>query len=492
MITFDYNEKTRKGQLITVDDGLLTLVRNHFSVENKSYKFAPRAKKKRIQERIYVIEKMGRFPLGLFKEIIEYLREIQITEISYTAEFKEQVLCGLEIDELDVDFKYEHRYYQEDVVLRGLKYGRGIILSATGSGKSFITASLVQQFYNARTSQNFKCLIIVPGLSLVRQLTKDFEEYGVKFTHTQWSKDEELKDANVVIVNSELMCSRFDDNPWITDVDLLVVDECHKAKAATKVSKLVTKINTVHKFGLTGTLPDDKYNQWKIKGIFGPVFFEKNSKELRDEGFLTEASIMRLELQYSDTPEYVEITPYIPATEDTDEILAGPKTENYNIELNFIYTHERRNEILKNLVCKLDGNTLILVNHIAHGEILENVLRGIGDVVFIQGSVEVDDRVEVVNRMESGSDVICVAMASIFSTGINIKNLHNIIFASGGKSFIRIVQGIGRGLRLHDSKDKLTIIDMCDQLKYGADHATKRLEIYNKEQLQHTTRQISI
>ena len=480
MITFDYNEKTRKGQLITVDDEILTLIRNHFSIENKKYTFAPKHLKKKIAKRIFVIEKMGRFPLGLFKEIIEYLREIQITGITYTPEFKEQVLCGIEIDDLDVDFKYEHRYYQEDVVLRGLKYGRGIILSATGSGKSFITASLVQQFYNARTSQNFKCLIAVPGLSLVRQLTKDFEEYGVKFSHTQWSKEEELEDANVVIVNNELLCARFDDNPWIKDVDLLIVDECHKAKAASKVSALVTKINTVHKFGLTGTLPDDQYNQWKIKGIFGPVFFEKNSKELRDEGFLTEASIIRLELKYSEQPKYVENTP------DT------PKTENYNIELEFLYEHEKRNQMLNTLVNRLEGNTLVLVDRIAHGEVLEEVFKDSGDVVFIQGAVEVDERIDVVKRMEDGSDVICVAMASIFSTGINIKNLHNIIFASGGKSFIRIVQGIGRGLRLHNSKEKLTILDICDQLRYGQEHAVKRLEIYNKEQLQHTTREILI
>lgn len=484
MIKFTYNSRTSKGQLIC-EDSVLDVIRNEFSVENKKHSFAPKHLKKKIPRRIFIIDKMGRFPLGLYKDIIEKLREFQLTNFQYDDDFKSQVLCGIDIDELDTNFKYEHRYYQEDVVLRALKFGRGIILSATGSGKSFMTASLVQQFYNNRTGRKFKAVIAVPGLSLVNQLYKDFEEYGVAFSYSKWTGETNtkghyvnpLEDTDVVIVNNEFLCSKFDENKWIRDIDLLIVDECHKAKAASRVSKIVTKVKTKNKFGFTGTLPDDDYNQWKIKGIFGPVFFEKTSKELRDEGYLTEAEVLQLELAYTNGPKY-KISP--------------DGKENFDIELDFIYESKERNTLIRKLTQRLDGNTLILVNHIRHGEILEECLNDLGHVRFIQGSTEVDSRDAIVAEMEKSENVVAIAMASIFSTGINVKNLHNIIFVAGGKSFIRLVQGIGRGLRLHDSKELLRIIDLSDQLKYSKEHAEERTKIYNDQQITIKIRKITL
>ena len=136
----------------------------------------------------------------------------------------------------------------------------------------------------------------------------------------------------------------------------------------------------------------------------------------------------------------------------------------YKEELDFIYDSHTRNDLIHKLCNKLNNNILLLVNHIRHGEILEEYLRKIEhkQIFFIRGEVEVDQREKIKSIMENSSNVVCIAISAIFSTGVNVKNLHNIIFAAGGKSFIRTVQSIGRGLRKHDTKDKLIIIDLCD------------------------------
>jgi len=127
-----------------------------------------------------------------------------------------------------------------------------------------------------------------------------------------------------------------------------------------------------------------------------------------------------------------------------------------------------------------------LINNINHGQHLFDLFsKNLPDkqVYFIRGEVDVEDRDKVKAIMETSNNVVCIAISAIFSTGVNIKNIHMIIFAAGGKSFIRTVQSIGRGLRLNENKDELIIIDICDLLDYGSNHAEKRKEIYNKEKI---------
>ena len=136
---------------------------------------------------------------------------------------------------------------------------------------------------------------------------------------------------------------------------------------------------------------------------------------------------------------------------------------------------------------KCNNNILILVNHIAHGEaVFKHLEDNLPDrkVYFIRGEVEIEERARVIREMEENNNVVCVAISAIFSTGVNIKNLHMIVFAAGGKSFIRTIQSIGRGLRLNKNKEKLVIIDIADQLKYSKSHAERRMEIYTQEKIQ--------
>jgi superfamily II DNA or RNA helicase len=193
------------------------------------------------------------------------------------------------------------------------------------------------------------------------------------------------------------------------------------------------------------------------------------------EDYLANVNVKVLKLNYKDKIRY--------ETQDR-----------YREELNFIYESFDRNTFLSKLVGKLPNNTLILVNHIKHGEALMNYLSTLADkqVYFIRGEVDVEEREKIKGIMERECNVICVAISAIFSTGVNIKNLHNIVFAAGGKSFVRTVQSIGRGLRKHDSKSKLVIIDICDNLPYGIKHNEKRKEIYESEKIRYTESTVNL
>ena len=369
--------------------------------------------------------------------------------------------------------KYPLRDYQLSSVENALKFGRGIIKLGTGGGKTLTIASLLMSLYE--DNPKLKILIIVPDLGLVNQTYNDFDEYNVKFKFTRWTgKIKPDLTANCIIANRGILQSKFEDNDWIKYVDTLVVDECHTIKKSNKISKMVNQITTNNKFGLTGTLPDNKPDEWNILGKLGKVIYDKDSYELRLESYLTNVDVKIIDVKYNDKPLYIS------------------GNNNFKTELDFIYTNKFRNNVINNICNKFNNNSLILVNHLAHGDALYDKLSQSKDkqIFFVKGEVEVETRDQIKKIMETNSNVICIAMSSIFSTGINIKNIHMIMFASGGKSFIRTIQSIGRGLRLHESKNKLLIIDICDQLKYGIRHGDKRKEIYKSEKISFTTTEI--
>ena len=469
MITLDYDTSYRKGRLIC-DESILTFVRNHFSVKNPTASFTNRSRRLKglppIPEREYAIQTSGLFDFGLYNEILKFLMNESLSPIQYGDNFVKHVHNGLKFEcELD-ELHYPLRDYQKDVIEECLRLGNGTTVLATGGGKSLIQASLIENWKKIKGS--VKCLLVVPGTSLVHQLLKDFEEYKVSFEYSGWTGELNtkgeyilpLQDTEVVIVNSECLGSQFGNNKKLLDVDILLIDECHKIKKGNQVTKIINKFKTNNKFGFTGTLPKEKIDIWKIIGTFGPVIYEKNSKELRDEGYLTNVIIRILKLNHS------------------------VKIKGYKKELEYIHTDERRNATINKIVSKLDKNILILVNRIEHGDILAESLQ-IKDkeVYFVNGSMPVSERMDIIERMEQQDNIVCVAMASIFSTGINVKNLHYVMFAGGGKSFIRTIQSIGRGLRLHERKEMLVIFDLYDNFKSSMEHVELRKQFYDEEQI---------
>lgn len=429
-------------------------------MSNPAAKYAKQHWHTNTPARLYAISPTGAFDIGLYDEIKNYLISENILDIEQSQEFTDRLNCGYGQLVLSDTLAHSLRDYQEETIKRSLTRGFGTIVVGTGGGKSLITASMIENIIKHSENKDLTFLIIVPGIGLVSQLKNDFDEYGVSFDYSIWTGKNAYRQAQVVICNSENLRSKFGDFPNIANVDVLMVDEVHGITSKNKISKIVAKFKTPNRFGFTGTLPEDLMDYWKVIGTFGPVLFEKNSKELRDEGHLVDVAIKIVRLNH------------------------GPSAKmDYQTELSYVYNDERRNSIIRKLAGKLPNNTLILVNHLEQGHNLEDELNKLDNkqVFFIKGETDLEDRDHVKTLMSADSNIVCIAMSKIFATGINIPNIHNLLFVAGGKAFIRTVQGIGRGLRLHPTKTKLTIIDIYDSLKYSKNHVEKRKEIYDKE-----------
>ena len=338
----------------------------------------------------------------------------------------------------------------------------------TGAGKTFTIASIIHNLFLQKNIK--KVLIIVPDNGLVTQFYDELVNLykinrNVSKFYDKFNKIDE--NAEIIIANRPLLLSRFNqyEKIWRNNFDCLIVDEAHSIKRDNKISKCIEKIITKYRFGFTGTLAENEEDKIKNIGLLGPVRYEKSSKELRDEGFLSNVIIRKANLFYPEI--YEKMT--------------------YREEVEHLYSNEYRNKFLNDLCNKLSKNILLLVNRLEHGHNLLNYFNNNiknKKIYFIRGEIDTDSRDEIKKLMEAENDIICIAITKIFSTGINIKNLHNIILAAGGKSSVTVVQSIGRGLRLHPDKKELNIFDICDKgFKYSTAHADKRLKIYEKEKI---------
>ena len=477
-ISFDYDPRKR---MAIMTGAHFEEIRENFSVHNDAAKFA-RFKNRFIPSRRYVITPQGRFEPGLFHEIKKFVNENAPDTKIYTTDSFTEIIRPRMTDayraqrpELTLDL----RDYQQEIVDICLKVGRGVTILATAGGKTLTIASLLQCIHDQ--DKQMKCLMLVPDLGLVNQTHSDFNEYGVHFLHSKWTGSDKLNmGSNVIVANMGIMQSDKSDVSWTEDIDVLIVDEVHKLRKDNKINKIISKIRTPHKFGFTGTMPEQLLDQWNIIGKIGRVLYERNSYQLRKEEYVAKAKIQVLKIEYDEKPPTYPADRYDP-------------TARFRREQEFLSKNKFRNTIIKKLSEKFDNNCLIMIDRIEHGEELYGILESQcknKQVYFIRGEVAVEEREKVKQVMESGSNVVCVAISKIFSTGINIKNLHYIVFAGGGKAKVKIIQSIGRGLRLHKDKQGVIIIDIADMLHYGIKHYTKRLSLYKEERIKYGIKKI--
>ena len=265
------------------------------------------------------------------------------------------------------------------------------------------------------------------------------------------------------------------------NLDILIVDEAHILKKNNEINKILKFIKTNFKFGFTGTMPSSLIDEWNIIGKLGPIIYQEKTEDLKNKKYVSDFRIIILNLKHQKTPK-------------TSINLTKP-AEAYQQEIDFLMQNERRNEIICNLANKLNQNSLIMVDRIEHGIIVENKLKNICNqdrpIYFIRGLTEMEERERIRKLMDNRSDVIVVAISKIFSTGINIPNLHNIIFASAGKAKIKIMQSIGRALRLHPTKSMANIFDVADNTKYGKIHVSERKKLYTSEKFNYEEKEIT-
>jgi len=482
IVKFKYDSKRKE---VKIESEYFNSIREAFSVKNPGARFNKFARF--IPQRMYAITPAGYCGIGLVPEIITYLKTNNIPfKVELNTEYSQLIekvrLCTPQDQPVkELESKFKLRDYQKEAVDNALTNGCGVIELATGGGKTLIIANLV---YAALQYIEYteKVLIIVPDLGLVEQTYKDFSEYNFPVQLiSKWTGNNELNPhARIIIANMGILQSESSDLTWFNEVGLLVVDECHKLRKGNKINKLIDKIPTLRRFGFTGTLPENEIDKWNIFNVIGSVIFKRTTTELREAAggeYIANAQALTLHLEYDRIPDYTSVS----------------AAQRYLFEINFIQHSEFRNKVICNVVSKLNNNCLILVDHIDHGNILYSNLASIENkqVYFIQGSVEVEDRLKIQQLMEAHNNVICVAISKIFSTGISIKNIHYIMFAAGGKSKIKVLQSIGRGLRTHVNKDLLILIDIVDDLIYGKKHYNKRKEFYEIEKIKIREKTIS-
>jgi len=449
-------------------------LRDAFQFEVPNAKFSPAYKNKWWDGRIYLFNVDTReIYIGLLDRIIKFCEDH-----NYTYEFTDNKFYGLpfEVNEniskegvkdyVNKISRHTPRDYQVDGVYDALRYNRKLLISPTASGKSLMIYSVVR--YYVEKQQNI--LIVVPTTSLVEQMYKDFADYGWdvgSYCHKIYAGKERETDSQVIITTWQSIYKL--PKQYFSRFNVVIGDEAHQFKSKSLISIMTKLCDAKYRFGFTGTLDGSQTHKWVLEGLFGPSYKIINTDELMKKGHLAKLDIKILLLKHP--PNRFDI---------------------FEDEVQYIINHKRRNNFIKNLTLDLKGNSLVLFSRVeTHGQPLYELINSskIDDrhVFFIHGGVETEDRENVREITEKENNAIIVASYGTFSTGINIKNLHNVVFASPSKSRIRNLQSIGRVLRKSDNKTKATLYDIADDISYKSrknytlNHLIERIKIYNEE-----------
>jgi superfamily II DNA or RNA helicase len=462
---------------VECDRGLAQELSDYFTFEVPGAKFMPAYKNRMWDGKIrlfntanYTIYK------GLVRRIEKFCDDRDYEFIAHDGINDVNDIAVNELEEL-LSGKYTPRDYQLRAIAHALRVHRALILSPTASGKSFIIYSILKYLLTQGECQ--KALLIVPTTSLVAQMDADFDDYSSeehKFYYTHLIKEGQEKNhetANIFISTWQSIYKQ--PKKWFDQFDVVIGDEAHQFKA-TSLTSIMSKLDKCKwRFGLTGTLDGTQTNKLVLEGLFGPVMKVIQTKELIDSGTLSAFRIKALVLKYP---------------QDVCKQMCKAK---YQDEMSFLASNEKRNNFIKNLALTRTGNTLILFQMVdKHGRVLydsinDSVKNG-RKVFFVHGGVGANEREEIRKIVESEENAIIVASYGTFSTGINIRNLHNVIFASPSKSRVRNLQSIGRGLRKGDNKDIATLYDIADDLSHKSahNHTLKhfaiRIKMYNEEE----------
>ena len=442
-----------------------------FTFEVPGAKFMPQYRNKYWDGKIRLFNQSnGEIYVGLLDKIISFCEKSDyqyefVNSDFYGTPFEENGFISLEgvKDYMNKITRYEPRPYQIQGVFDALKYNRKLLISPTASGKSLMIYTITRYMVD----KSHDVLLVVPTTSLVEQMYKDFIDYG-------WNSSEHChriyagkdKDTNKPVTITTWQSIYKLEHSFFKRYGCVIGDEAHLFKSKSLI-RIMTKLHDAkYRFGFTGTLDGTQTHKWVLEGLFGPAYKIIRTDELIEKGHLAKLNIKILLIKHD--PQ---------------------KFDTYEDEVQFIIQNERRNNFIKNLTLDLKGNTLVLFNYVEkHGEplydLINNNVKEDRKVFFVHGGTEVVDREEVRLITEEEDNAVIVASYGTFSTGINIKRLHNIIFASPSKSRIRNLQSIGRVLRKGEGKNIATLYDIADDIggqNYTIRHLNERVNIYNEE-----------
>jgi superfamily II DNA or RNA helicase len=451
---------------------------DHFTFLVPGYQFIPAYKNKMWDGKIRLADLRS---FTIYRGLLPYVEKF-CADRNYTISIESSLNCTTNFSVVEakefiatLNLPFEVRDYQLKAFVHAVRNKRMMLLSPTASGKSLILYLILRYI---QESDYKKGLLIVPTTSLVEQMYKDFESYGYDSDtncHRQYSGKDKSIDKFLTITTWQSIYKN--DKEYFDQFDFVLGDEAHQFKAKS-LTTIMTGVNRAsYRIGCTGTLDGTQTHRLVLEGLFGPVYQSTTTSELIEKKHLANFKIKCLILKYPEA------------------ICKLSKSWDYQSELEYIVLNQQRNEFIKKLALSLEGNSLILFQFVTkHGKVLyESIRENAGErhVFFVHGGTDAEVRESVREITEKQNDAIIVASYGTFSTGVNIRNLHNVIFASPSKSRIRNLQSIGRGLRVGDNKKEATLFDISDDFRSGKhvnftlNHFADRVKIYNEEKFQY-------
>lgn len=451
---------------------------DHFTFTVPGAKFHPKVRNKMWDGKIRLFNIMTKRIYGGLRHYIEQFAATREYTVEYDnpSDFLDTEFSLVEAQEVTKQWIHkpgiEVRDYQLETFAHAVRTKRALFISPTASGKSMMIFLTAMHLYK----KDKKILIIVPTTSLVHQMASDFGDYYQMdpntFVHRILSGADKSTEKPVIVSTWQSIYKL--PKEWFSQFNVVIGDEAHlfKAKSLTDIMSKLDKC--VYRFGFTGTLDGTETHRLVLEGLFGPVKKVTTTAELIENSTLSKFKIKAITLNYDD---------------DTKKLIAKDKKE-YADEIDYLRTSVARNKFITNLGLSLKGNSLILFRHKDHGRelhwMLKDKMNG-RQLYYVDGDVDGELREEIRHEVEGIQDGIIVASLGTFSTGINIKNLHNVIFAIPSKSRVKVLQSIGRGLRKLDSKTLFTLYDIADDLTWKSRknhtilHFIERIKMYNEE-----------
>ena len=466
---------------VKAEPSVMMEMSEYFTFMVPGAKFMPAYRSKFWDGKIRLLNVMtGLLYAGLTKYVEEFCKSRDY-EIEYLTDFSSENFSIKEANDFIAKLKptMQPRDYQIDAFVHAVRERRALLLSPTASGKSFIIYLLVR-YYAKRT------LIIVPTTSLVSQLASDFADYGFDsdtFVHRVFAGQDKGSTKPITISTWQSVYKL--PKEFFDQFDVVIGDEAHLFKAKSLTSILTKLSGCRYRFGFTGTLDGTETHKLVLEGLFGAVRKVITTAELIEQKHLAAFKIKAIVLSYPD---------------EARKMIA--RANDYQSEMDYLVRLDARNKFIRNLALSLEGNTLLLFQFVEkHGkELYAKIKEEASDrkIFYVAGTVEGEEREEIRKIVENESNAIIVASFGTYSTGVNIKNLHNVIFGSPSKSRIRNLQSIGRGLRKSDTKTAATLYDIADDLSwknkknYTLLHFMERIKIYNEEKFQYKIYKVSL
>jgi superfamily II DNA or RNA helicase len=483
---------------IETEPGIDNELTDFFAFRPNGYQFMPAFRQKRWDGFLRLYNMWDKeLPSGLYPYVYEFAKSRDYTvEVEYDpvygspdtkGNFDLQFIKSLQLSSRGK--KIDHHDYQLEAIEDALTNKGRLLISPTASGKSLIIYSIIRHYLE---KQNKKVLIVTPTTSLVEQMNGDFADYSEydesydagETNHLIYSGKEKQTEKRVVISTWQSIFKK--NAQWFSKFGMVIVDEAHTATAKSLASMMGKCKEAEYRIGTTGTIKkDSKANKLQLEGLFGPAYYVTTTNKLIEKGKLSQFKIEFIILKYN----------------EKDRI--ANKKKKYQEEVDFLVQNEKRNKFISNLALDQEGNTVVLFQFVEkHGKPLYEMIKREAHekrkVFFVSGETDVKTREEIRHITEKEKNAIIVASFGVMSTGTNIRNLHNVIFASPSKSSIKVLQSIGRVLRLSDDGVGARLYDLADDLSYNSwvnytlKHGAERVKIYANEKFKYKIHEVNM